>query len=244
MTWQERYLQRFYDRSRGWRDGTELFHALCAEHLPAGGKILEIGAGPSNDTSRYLATIGELHGVDPDSDVTTNDALSGAHVIDGDRFPFGDAELDGCVSNYVIEHVEKPVDHLREVCRVLRPGARYVFRMPNRFHYVTLVSAFTPHWVHLRLANWLRNKPEDAHDPYPTVYRMNSRRAVRHAARQAGLDVVRLDSIEREPMYGLASRPLFLAFMVYERIVNSSEAFAPFRANILGVLARPLRKGS
>jgi hypothetical protein len=37
----------------------------------------------------------------------------------------------------------------------------------------------------------------------------------------------------------MASKVLFLAFMLYERAVNSSELLAGLRVNIFGVLERP-----
>ena len=60
--WQDRYMTRFYDRASGWVDGTKEFHDLCIHHIPSRSKILEIGAGPSNQTSRFLKTLGKLRG--------------------------------------------------------------------------------------------------------------------------------------------------------------------------------------
>ena len=238
MSWQQQYLERFYHPSRGWVDGTSEFHGMCAARIRPGSAILEIGAGPPNPTSRYLASLGVLSGVDVDPDVLSNDALADARVLEAEPFPFPDAQFDACVSNYVLEHVEDPVVHLAEVCRVLRPGGVYVFRTPNRFHYVSLVSRLTPHWVHDAIANRLRRLAEDAHPPYPTCYRLNSRGAITRAAERAGFRIRELRMVEKEPSYGMASRILFLGFMLYERVVNSSALFSTFRANIFGVLER------
>jgi SAM-dependent methyltransferase len=239
VSWQERYERRFYDRSRGWVDGTQEFHDLCATVLPRGGSYLELGAGPTNRTSEFLASLGELHGLDPDPAVRTNTALSSAAVLEDDRFPFDEACFDGCVSNFVLEHVTDPASHLREVRRVLRPGGAYVFRTPNLFHYVALISAITPHRIHLRMANRLRNLPQDSHEPYPTRYRLNSRRAVRLQARRADLELESLRLIEKEPSYGMSSRVLFFTFMAYERVVNSTDLLSDLRSNILCVLRKP-----
>lgn len=177
-SWQERWVDRYYDRSQGWVDGTTQFHELCRANIPGGAGICEIGPGPSNQTSRFLATIGELHGVDIDDAILTNNVLASAHVVTSDRFPFDDESMDACVSDYVIEHVENPDRHLREVSRILKWGGIYIFRAPNRYHYVSLVARHTPHWFHELVSNKLRNLDEDAHAPYPTYHRLNSQRQI------------------------------------------------------------------
>jgi SAM-dependent methyltransferase len=237
--WRERYLARYYDRSKGWVDGTTQFHDLCVAKCPPGGRFLEVGAGPANRTSRLLAGVGEVHGIDPDPDVKNNAALTTASVLTGDRYPYDDASFDACVSDFVLEHVADPQSHLREVRRVLKPGAPYIFRTPNLWHYVYLVSRLTPQAVHLRLANRARALAEEAHDPYPTVYAMNTAGAVRRAAAAAGLEVDVLDRREYEPSYGMASRALFFPFMAYERVVNSTDRLAFLRSTIQAVLRVP-----
>jgi SAM-dependent methyltransferase len=240
MTWQEEYLARFYDPAAGWVDGNKQFYDMCAASIRVGSRILEIGPGPSNHTSRFLATLGELHGLDPDPAARGNDALAGFEQLTGARYPFADASFGACVSNYVIEHVADAEAHLAEVARVLEPGGVYAFRTPNRWHYVALFASVTPHWVHELLANRLRNLPDGDHDPYPTVYALNSRAALARYAPRAGLRIEQLHLVEKEPSYGMYARPLFLAFMVYERAVNATERAAFLRSNIFAVL----RKGA
>ncbi len=242
-SWQEAYLNRFYPQSSGWIDGITEFHRLIESVIPPGGEILEIGSGPPNPTSRFLHSLGKLTGVDIDADVRTNDALDVAHVLADDTYPVADAIIDACVSDYVIEHLANPAAHLREVWRVLKPNGVYVFRTPNRFHYVTLAAQLTPHWFHELVANRLRNLSAESHDPYPTLYRMNSRSSIVQAAREAGFEVAELRLIEKDPWYGRSSRALFLTFMVYERVVNAHESLAGLRANILGVLRKKFFHG-
>lgn len=239
MTWQQRARDRFYGPAQGFVDGTAEFHALCESVIPRGSRILEIGAGPTNESSDFFAAKGPLTGLDVDPDVSGNRALTQSAVFDGGRFPFPDASFDVGVSNYVLEHVPDPELHLKEVERVLLPGGVYAFRTPNRFHYVALVSSLTPHWFHELVANRLRGLPPEAHDPYPTVYAMNSQNAVRRFARAASLQVEVLRVIEKDPSYGMASRLTFYPMMAYERVVNSTEALAGLRANILAVLRKP-----
>jgi SAM-dependent methyltransferase len=231
--WQESYLERFYPQTSWRRDGTRDFFKILGQHC--NGKILEIGAGPSNNTSDYLKTLGELHGIDVDKEVLDNTALETAAVFD-ERFPFPDNSFDTCVSNYVCEHLKNPEAHLREVWRVLRSGGTYVFRTPNRFHYTAIVSGLTPHSFHIKTANKLR--AIEGHDPYPTWYRFNSRRRIGELARRAGFEVEYLRLVEKEPSYGMSSRALFLIFTAYERVVNSAELFATFRSSLFVVLRK------
>lgn len=238
MGWQETYLFRFYRSLPGWLDGTTEFHSFCLKRIAAGARILEIGAGPANATSQFLASIGELHGVDIDPDISTNPDLVSAVAVRGTTLPYKDSMFDACVSNYVLEHVEHPAIHLEEVARVLKPGGCYLFRTPNKYHYVSLVARLTPHWFHKRVANRLRNMRSEAHDPYPTYYRLNSRGDVLDCASSVGLRVDELRFIEKEPCYGLIARPLFLLMCGYERIVNSSRLLEGIRANILASLSR------
>jgi SAM-dependent methyltransferase len=238
MSWQEIYLDRFYG-SQGHVDGTTEFHAMCAAHIPSGAAILEVGAGPSNPTSRYLSALGRLSGLDVDPAVRSNQYLKEAKVLETGSYPFADSCFDACVSNYVLEHIADPGSHLSEIARILQPGGVYLFRTPNRHHYVSLVSRLTPYRFHKLVANRLRNLSAAAHDPYPTYYRLNSRRAIHRAAAQAGLRVRELRMVEKEPSYGMASRLLFVTFVLYERVVNSSAVFAFLRANVFGLLERP-----
>jgi SAM-dependent methyltransferase len=239
LPWQVRFQARFYNPDKGWLDGTTEFHALVRRVSSAGGRILEIGSGPANPTTVFLASIGEVHGIDPDPDICLNDALTTATVLDGDSYPFPDNVFSLCVSNYVVEHVRDGTGHLREVARVLRPGGRYVFRTVNRMHYVALVSAFTPHWFHKLVANRARGLPATSHDPYPTVYALNTATAIRKAATSAGMHVEQLAFIEKEPSYGRFSRVVFVLMVAYERLVNSTRYLAPLRVNLLAVLQKP-----
>lgn len=238
MSWQQQYLARYYSPSSGWIDGNVEFHQLCSAVIPLGGEILEIGSGPSNPTSDYLSSLGQLQGIDMDPDIRTNDALRAAHVLTDDGYPFPDNTFDACVSNYVIEHVADPRQHLREVMRVLKPNGVYVFRAPNRFYYVSVVSHLTPYWFHKLVANRLRNLPADSHDPYPTQYKFNTRNKIVRYAKEMDFLVDQIRLIEKEPMYGLSSRFLFFGFMAYERLVNKFDFLSGLRANILAVLRK------
>ncbi len=204
-------IQRYYYRVPSFVDGTTEFHWLIRKHCRDAAEILEVGAGPTNPTSAMLATLGKVTGIDISPEVHENVHVSKSYVCDGRRFPFEDGSFDACVSNYVLEHLAEPEEHFREVARVLKPGAPYCFRTPNKWHYVALAARILPHWVHLKLSNRLRGLGREAHDPYPTFYRANSRSTLRRLCKQAGFASVELAMIEKEPSYGVSS--VFLPFL-------------------------------
>lgn len=239
MTWREKYLRRYYNPETGWMNGTTEFWQLCERVVPRGARILEIGAGPTNPTSTFLASLGTLDAVDLDPAVHGNEAAERTMTLQDGVVPCPDGAYGACVSNFVLEHVEDPVQHLSEVRRVLKPGGVYVFRTPNRWHYVSLVAQVTPHWFHSLVSNRLRALPPGSPEPYPTFHRLNSREDILQGARRSLLEVEALRLIEKEPSYGLASRPLFLSMVAYERVVNSWGGLDGLRSSILGVLVKP-----
>lgn len=232
----EALFAKYYYSRPEFVDGTTEFHQLCAEFIPVGERVLELGPGPTNATSAFLASRGTVIGVDISNEVFGNKCLSEARIYDGERIPFHDDSFAACVSNYVLEHVANPREHFREVSRVLRPGGVYCFRTPNLWHYVTLGSKILPHRLHLHLANRLRGLPKEAHEPYPTHYAANTRRRIRKLAAPSGLQAVALETIEKEPSYARTNAGLFFSTMAYERLVNSTPHLKAFRVNILGVL--------
>ena len=234
-------FDRFYYSDPSFVDGTTQFHHLCRKHIPTASRILEIGPGPSNPTSEFLASIGSVVGVDVSDEIRDNNSLSASCVYDGRVLPFRNACFDACVSDYVLEHIQHPALHFQEVARVLKPAAVYCFRTPNLWHYVTLGSKLLPHSVHLKLANRLRGLPSHAHDPYPALYRANTPRTIKNLCQGVPLEVLDLAMIEKEPSYGRSNAGLFFLMMAYERLVNSCDCLKALRANIFGVLKRAAR---
>ena len=231
-------LDKYYFNDPQFEDGTIVFHKLLSSHIPRGSAILEIGAGPSNATTHFIASLGPVVGLDVDGEVSTNKDLIEKRVYDGKVFPFPDESFDACVSNYVLEHVELATLHWAEIKRVLRPNGVFCFRTPNCLHYVGMASRLLPHSVHDLLANRMRKLPADAHRPYPTFYRSNTISSITTHAIKAQLSIVNLTAIEKEPWYGKAHVALTLPMIAYERFVNCSDRFRNLRANIIGCMRR------
>ena len=108
---------------------------LYREFFPPGGSILDLMSSWIShlpEDVRYGRVVGlGMNGVE-----LGNNPRLDEHVVqnlnENSRLPFGDAEFDGagiCVS---IDYLTNPVEVLREVGRVLKPGAPVVITFSNR----------------------------------------------------------------------------------------------------------------
>ncbi|MCK4375942.1 MAG: class I SAM-dependent methyltransferase, partial [Candidatus Brocadiae bacterium] len=176
-----------YDNMPGWVDGTAQYLALVSSFVRDGDRVLDVGPGGGDTFSHTLkGRAMEIVGLDPDERVLHNPTLDRAIVGYVERIPVPDSSFDAAVSSFAIEHIEDPEAAARELFRVLRPAGCFVFRTPNLWHYATIVSRLTPHWLHEKVANWVRGLPSSTALPQRTLYRCNTLRSIRRTFLSAG----------------------------------------------------------
>lgn len=119
-------------QGEGWILKRELFAStldmmlMLSEGTGAGTRILDIGAGESK--YRPFFPDCEYLGVDlavGEADFSHLDAIADAH-----RIPFASGCADMVLLMVVLEHVQDPLDVLRECRRVLREGGKLVALVP------------------------------------------------------------------------------------------------------------------
>jgi SAM-dependent methyltransferase len=108
--------------------------------------VLDLGCGDG-----HFTTVAFDHpldvGVDPWTGPVKLASKRGAYCLVtqglGDRLPFSDGYFASAMSNSVLEHIPNIDPVLAEMARVLRPGARFVFCVPNQYFLDNLsVSGF------------------------------------------------------------------------------------------------------
>jgi len=240
----DRLFKRYYANQS--RSGTVLFYGRLRQAFDLGAEALNVGAGPGDPVASEVFVIRDLRGLgrrvcgcDPDAAVLGNAQLDEARVMaPGGAIPYENGRFQIVYADYVLEHVERPGWFLDEVHRVLKPGGRFFFRTPNLYHYVSAAARVLPHSVHRGVANRARGLEQGAHEPYPTLHRMNTRRALRKLGEQAGFTEVHLEMVEGEPSYLMFNAVAFLLGVAYERTVNASSALSGLRANIIGSMVK------
>jgi len=233
----ETLYRRFYpDNSKS---GTVRFYNWLRKNIKPSYTISNIGAGltSKNKIRSLKGEVNKIIGLDIDKCVLTNEDLDEAYVIK-DIFPLADFSVDMAYSDYVLEHVENPEVFLREVYRILKPGASFYFRTPNLFNYVSLVAKFMPHFFHNLIANKARGLSADEHEPYKTYHRLNTGAAIFRYAKQAGFKKIKIEYVEAEPSYMMFHWIPFYLGVFYERTVNKYGFLRFFRSNIFGRLTK------
>ena len=108
---------------------------LYADVLPADGRLLDLMSSwrshlPSGSRAREVVGLGMNA-----EEMADNPQLT-AHVVHDvnreARLPFGDAEFDGAMCAVSIQYVVHPLRLVREIRRILRPGAPFVVSFSNR----------------------------------------------------------------------------------------------------------------
>ena len=229
--------QRFYaDYHQNWDD--EMFRRALLDVVQPDWVALDLGAGTGLVRQMNIrGLVRKVCGVDPDPRVLSNAALDEAKVGIGEKIPFEDESFDLVFSDNVLEHIQTPVAAFREIHRTLKPGGVFLFKTPNRFHYVPVLAQLTPHRAH-QFVNRLRGRASA--DTFPTHYLANTPATIRRLARKAHFSINELRLIEGRPEYLRMTALTYVAGLAYERLVNSVPPLSPFRVVMIGRLCKPI----
>jgi ubiquinone/menaquinone biosynthesis C-methylase UbiE len=94
-------------------------------------RVLDVGCGQGTITLGLAETVGEVVGVDPgEQEFADAQRYAADHQIEGVQFRVGSVyaldfpvgDFDGCLCHSMLETLDRPLDALVEIKRVLKPG--------------------------------------------------------------------------------------------------------------------------
>ena len=99
-------------------------------HLAEGFFVLDVGCGHGSITIGLAPSVGDIVGVDPDDDFQDARRYAAEHGIENVEFLAGDVYdldflddlFDACLCHSMLETLDRPLDALRQIKRVLKPG--------------------------------------------------------------------------------------------------------------------------
>lgn len=230
--WMDQTL--YPDSGENWDD--EIFRERVLACIQPQHVVLDLGAGAGIvKQMNFKGFAVKICGVDLDPRVVDNPMLDEGRVSDAGAIPYDDAMFDVVFSDNVLEHLDDPVEVFKEVARVLKPGALFLFKTPNKWHYVPTIARLTPHGFHQFVNRW---RGRTAVDVFPTLYRANTKAEVQRLAAKTGLEIVIIERLEQRPEYMRVSVPTYLAGAAYERLVNSTRILESFRVLLIGKLRK------
>jgi SAM-dependent methyltransferase len=220
-------------------------HRLAKPWLPErGGCLLDLGCGNGAQTLLFAPRFSRTLGIDIASQFL-HELLRSAREHDlsllalrygGLALPVRDCTVDVALSFEVLEHVSDEALTLRELYRVLRPGARLILSVPNRWWIFETHGASLPllPWNRVPLFSWL---PKRLHDRFAHA-RIYRRREILGKLRQAGFEI-ESSSYVTAPMDVLRLRPL--QRLLRATIFRPDRTRLPWLAtSVLVIASRPL----
>lgn len=227
--------KKFYkDYADNWDD--KLFRSEILKKLNHEFIILDLAAGAGIvEEMNFKGIAKQVHGIDLDKRVLKNNYLDFPIVGNCENLPYKDNTFDLIFCDNLLEHLENPKIVFSEIERVLKNGGIFFFKTPNKYHYMPLISYFTPHSFH-RWYNNLRGRDYD--DTFPTFYRSNSRRNIKKLTNNLSLRISRINLLEGRPEYLKINPFLYLLGLFYERIVNSVSIFSFARILLIGEIKK------
>ena len=149
----QKLYKKFYLDNENWIDGTSLFVKLIRDRLKPDFKILDIGAGKGKHATNFKGEVKKVMGLDINLIIKENPYLDDRIIGDIHSIPFKNSQFDIVIADNVFEHLNHPENALDEISKVLKTNGYLIFRTPNLWHYVPLISKVTPYYIHTKIAN-------------------------------------------------------------------------------------------
>ncbi len=192
----------------------EILDSLCSgDRL-----LLDAGCGKKSWVHKYSGKFKYSAGMDISSEAIRHNRGFNA-LVSGDaaNLPFKDGAFDVVVSQWMIEHVDRIDEVVKEFHRVLKKDGSLVVVTNSRYHPMMFLSSILP----TKFRDWLKKKifpPYIDEDTFPTYYRFNSLGRIDALLSKYGFEK-QFSSYTGAPFF-LFHKFLFKLSEIYERVTD------------------------
>lgn len=180
--------------------------------------LLDAGCGKKSLMARHNGKAAFAAGMDISKEaIRTNKAFRNRVAGDSYSLPFRDESFSLVVSQWMIEHIERPETVMREFHRVLRRGGDLIVATNSVYHPMMLLSAVLP----TGLRDGLKRRIFPSYieeDTFPTYYKFNSLSSMDRILTDAGFEK-KFASYTGAPFF-LFNKFLFKFSELYERVTD------------------------
>lgn len=240
-TRQYRKCQEIFTRwYPGFRNAGEQYQDIIADLVTPESLLLDLGCGRMSLAAEQIQRVKRSVGVDLGfADLQHNKTVSHPVLADAKALPFPDNSFDLIISQWAVEHFERPEAVFAQIARILRPGGHCVLFTTNANNYIPLLSRMLSGRSRGGLITRLLRRPQ--HESFPTYYRANTARRIAELGKQVGLYTA--DTIYAgNPFYLAFSPALFYLGLAFEKITDVQSLYH-FKIYLLSVISKPTEGG-
>jgi SAM-dependent methyltransferase len=150
----------------------------------------------------FKGKVSKVIGLDIDPVAEQNPFIDDFYLLNSDQWPLQDNSVDICISDAVLEHLERPESFFSECRRVLRDEGYLCIRTSNSWSYIALLGRLIPIKFHERVLAKIQDRRKEV-DVFPTLYRCNTIPRIRAMLDKYGFEHV---------VYGYEAEPSYLSF--------------------------------
>ena len=170
-------------------DGTIEFYGRINSLLKDTDSVLDLGAGRGSwyllDNCSYRKEIRNIKnkvkylvGVDVDEAVLENPTTHENMIMTLEKIPLDNSSMDIIVADWVLEHVQNPIQFCSEINRILKPGGIFCARTPHKYKYVSLFASLFKNKYHSKILKFIQPQRIEL-DIFPTAYKLNTQRSIK-----------------------------------------------------------------
>lgn len=150
------------------------------------------------------------------------------------KLPFSAASFDLVTANLVVEHLENPEVHFKEVNRILKSNGIFIFHTPNLLCCSLTIGRLAPQKLKEKIIYILDNRGKG--DVFDTYYGANTRGRIKILAQNTGFNILKTKMIVSTALFKIVP-PLALFELIWIKILMT-KLLKGFRPNIIAILKK------